>query len=263
MKIYIPTFKRPNKQITFNNLPDEVKKDAILVVQEQEKDEYNYDCEYLVVGNNIGIAKTRAHIYEHAKDSRFCMYDDDVKFIRRNAKYYGGGSNMEKSSRVMTADDFDEMFSLFNSWMDDGYVQIGQNVTALPPSGKKYTDFTSFNSVHYLDGSVLQKEDIDHEFVQVGEDYHLMLELLTRGYKTRRSDEFVISVGENYAEGGCSTFRTPELQYNEHIKLIKKFPGLVYIAEEISLKNNKTVTNFRYKLKDAYKSSKVNNSFWE
>ena len=33
------------KQITFNNLPDEVKKDAILVVQEQEKDEYNYISE--------------------------------------------------------------------------------------------------------------------------------------------------------------------------------------------------------------------------
>ena len=43
-----------------------------MVVQEQERDEYNYDVEYLVVGNDIGIAKTRKHIYDHAGNTRFC-----------------------------------------------------------------------------------------------------------------------------------------------------------------------------------------------
>ena len=37
MKIYIPTFRRGDNQITFNNLPDGVKENVILVVQEQEK----------------------------------------------------------------------------------------------------------------------------------------------------------------------------------------------------------------------------------
>jgi len=261
MKIYIPTFKRVHKQITFVNLPNDMQKNVILVVQEQERDEYDYNCEYLVVPNNIGIAKTREYIYKHAKDSRFCMCDDDVKFIRRNAKYYGKESNMEKSNRLMTTKDFNDMFSLFNSWMDDGVPQIGNNVTALPPSGKEYTEFTPFNSVHCLDGAVLEKEDIDHEFVQVGEDYHLMLELLTRGYKIRRSDEFVITVDEDYASGGCATFRTAALQYEEHIKLMGKFPGFVYMAEELFI-NDKKIRNFRYRLKDAYKSSKYMNEFF-
>ena len=50
MKIYIPTFRRVDSQITFDNLPDKIKENVIMVVQEQERDEYKYDCEYLVVG---------------------------------------------------------------------------------------------------------------------------------------------------------------------------------------------------------------------
>ena len=81
MKIYIPTFRRVDNQITFNNLPDDVKENVILVVQEQEKNQYKYDCEYLVVDNNIGIAKTREHIYRHAGKNRFGMLDDDVRSV--------------------------------------------------------------------------------------------------------------------------------------------------------------------------------------
>ena len=39
MKIYIPTFKRVDNQLTFTNLPDDIKKNVIMVVQEQEKDQ--------------------------------------------------------------------------------------------------------------------------------------------------------------------------------------------------------------------------------
>ena len=70
-KIYIPTFRRADTQITFDNLPDEYKEKVIMVVQEQEKKDYNYDVEYLVVGNDIGIAKTREIICREAGKSRF------------------------------------------------------------------------------------------------------------------------------------------------------------------------------------------------
>ena len=40
MKIYIPTFRRINNQITFDNLPDEIKENVIMVVQEQEREQY-------------------------------------------------------------------------------------------------------------------------------------------------------------------------------------------------------------------------------
>ena len=43
MRIYIPTYKRVDNQITFENLPEEIQKNVIMVVQQQERDQYNYD----------------------------------------------------------------------------------------------------------------------------------------------------------------------------------------------------------------------------
>ena len=77
-KIYIPTFRRVDTQITFDNLPDEYKEKVIMVVQGQERDEYKYDVEYLVVDDNIGIAKTRELICRDAGKRRFYMVDDQL-----------------------------------------------------------------------------------------------------------------------------------------------------------------------------------------
>ena len=143
-KIYIPTYKRVENQITFDSLPDKYKEKTILVVQEHERPLHKHDVEYLIVGDNIGIAKTRKEIIYHAGKSRFCLYDDDVKFYRRNIKYTGQESDMEGSKRLMNEKDFDEMFDLFNSWMDDeNIIQIGHRTAFLPPQNNKYKDKNS------------------------------------------------------------------------------------------------------------------------
>ena len=76
-KFYIPTLGRVENQITYNNLPDELKSKVIMVVQEDEKELYDYDVDYLVVENRIGIAKTRELICRDAGKTRFSMWDDD------------------------------------------------------------------------------------------------------------------------------------------------------------------------------------------
>ena len=96
-KIYIPTFRRVDKQITLDSIPQEYKSKVVLVVQEQERDEYKYDVDYLVVDNDIGIAKTRECIYRDAKNIKYGVMDDDVVMFRRNSKYYGLEPNMDKS----------------------------------------------------------------------------------------------------------------------------------------------------------------------
>ena len=140
MKIYIPTFKRVDNQLTFTNLPDDIKKNVIMVVQDQEKDQYKYDCEYLVVDNNIGIAKTRELIYRHAGNQRFGMLDDDVKLWRRNTKYYPDEEpNMESSKRVMDSEECKYWFSIVNSFFDeDNIMHVGNREEGLPPLGKRY-----------------------------------------------------------------------------------------------------------------------------
>ena len=47
---YNTNLRRVDNQIAYNNLPDDIKeKNVILVVQEQERELFKIDCEYLVV----------------------------------------------------------------------------------------------------------------------------------------------------------------------------------------------------------------------
>ena len=58
-KIYIPTVNRPDNQITYEALPDELKSNVTLVVQKWERDKYNYDCNYLVLPDEINYVWQR------------------------------------------------------------------------------------------------------------------------------------------------------------------------------------------------------------
>ena len=255
-KIYIPTFRRVDSQITFNSLPDKYKEKTILVVHEHERPQYNYDVEYLVLPDDIGIARTRKEIIYHAGKSKFCMYDDDVKFYRRNLKYFGQKSDMESSKRQMTEGDFNEMFDLFNGWMyNENVIQIGHRVAFLPPTGEIYKDFTDVYSMYMINGEEVFKfaDEIDWTYVEVGEDSMMTLEFLLRGYKTRRCDLFCAQP-KWWQKGGCSEYRSAEFHNKEHEKLMKKYPAYVYIKREIERKNIGKIFEQGYRWKEAYNS---------
>ena len=95
--IYIPTFKRHDKQIFFESLPNRLKDKVIFVIQKQEEHLF-LNKNTLVVDNNIGIAKTREIIYKTAGTKRYLIVDDDVLLYRRNAKYFSKPSNMKGST---------------------------------------------------------------------------------------------------------------------------------------------------------------------
>ena len=259
-KIYIPTFRRVDSQITFASLPDKYKEKAILVVQKHERPQHKLDVEYLVVEDGIGIAKTRKKIIDHAGKSRFCLYDDDIKFYRINIKYLMKenwlDSDMKGVKRPMTEDDFDEMFDIFNSWMDnENIIQIGHRSAMLPPSWRFYTDFTDVYSGYMINGVELSKfvDEIDWTFVEVGEDSMMSLEFLLRGYKIRRSELFCIQP-KWWQEGGCSEFRNAKFHNKEHKKLMDKYPEYVYFKKEIKRSNIGIIKDYRYRWKEAYRS---------
>lgn len=293
-KIYIPTYKRHDKQITWDNLPKEYQKKVVMVVQEQELDLYkvNYDCKFLTVPEKFGIHKTRKFIYQKAGKTRYSIFDDDITFIRRNNKYfdrvrldtrtmneyppygkkadwkeYGkwivtNQSNMGGANRTMIKKDFDDMYKVFNKWMNEGIFHCGHRRAQYPPS-YRYRDNVFFNSAHHIDGKVLMKfiKELDLEYCKVGEDAHFMLECLTRGYPNRRTDEFGFQA-ENYQEGGCSEFRDAKYHKDEHEKIRKKFPQYVKVKPKYNRKytENKIgeITEYSYNTIKAYKDSQKN-----
>lgn len=242
-KIYIPTVKRVNNQITYNSLPNELKKKVVMVIQSWEMDQYNYDCEYLVLPDTVDyhysnpfcIANTRMFIYKYAKNSKYCVFDDDLVFYRRNRKYMTGSSNMERSSRKCTHDDILEMFSLYSGWLDETSVTVaGCSYTDSPPAKKLHSNNSLVANAYWINGNDFSDE-IDTwvlNDVSVAEDVKFILTLLSNGYGTRVSQEFSLyntSVKKNSMESVIWSNRSLDSVHKDHENLVKSFPNSVTI----------------------------------
>ena len=246
----MPTFRRVDNQITFNNLPDKYKEKVVMVVQEQEASYYEYDCEYMIVENDIGLTKTRTEIFANNLNKRFCIIDDDVVFWRRNQKYIKEvqdgyidfkpnmikvktESDMDGSKRLMKESDFDEMFTEFNDLFDNGdtyrpqqpIIQISCKEQSQTPVGIATRTNIAGKSFHFFNGEHIDKifDDIDWNMVKVGQDSMWQLEFLLHGYQLRLSDIFCIK-SLWWQEGGCSEYRDAKMYNEEHQKLIQKYP---------------------------------------
>lgn len=250
-RIFIPTVHRVNDQITFNHLPEKYKSKVTMVVQAWERSFYHYDCDYLVLpdtdeyhfSNYYCLPKTRKFIYEAGRNMKYCLFDDDIIFKRRNVKYFGGVSNMEKSKRQATDEDFDEMFELFEEWLDSDITVVGCSQSENPPSGKSYAvannktvcyrDNTSITSAYWINGSHFTNDldNMDLTSVRVGEDACFLLSLLTRGYRNRVSSDFVIYNASNHRKMKSTVWdqQTMEQTFKDHQILERMFPGLFKI----------------------------------
>lgn len=252
-RIFIPTVNRVDNQITLKYLPDKYKKNVTLVVQAWEREQYDYECDYLVLpdtseyhySNYYCLPKTRRYIYEQGRNMKYCIFDDDLQFCRRNAKYLGGESNMQTSKRFCNDDDIHEMFTLFDVWLDIPTVTVcGCSQVENPPGGKfelvshdkveSFRNNTSLTSAYWINGNNFSDilDDLDLTSVRVGEDVCFLLSLLTRGYSNRVSNEFATYNHSNNNKNMKSTVwdqQTYEQTLKDHKYLEKLFPGIYNI----------------------------------
>ena len=193
-KIYIPTLGRSDNQITYNTFPQKWKDIVVMVIQKHEVGLYDYPCEYHIVDDNIGIAKTRELIYYLAGKSRYIIIDDDITFKRRNAKYYNKESNMEKSKRFATEEEILSMYEIMDKWLDEKDIGvIGLSDAGIPPQSSYYEDTRGVYSYIFHDGRMLSKviDDMDITSIRIAEDVLFLFEVLSRGINTRKATEWL------------------------------------------------------------------------
>ena len=198
-RIYIPTVRRADNQITFNNLPKELQERVVMVVEPGERHLYDYPCEYLeipekLVGTWTQLAETRLFIHKHAGAIKYCVADDDIKIRRRNAKYWTGQSNMEKSKRDATAEEMLDMYETVDKWFDESAIGVvGLSDAGSPPSSKEYEDTKDVYSYVFYDGRMLSEviDDMDICSLRIAEDVLFLYEVLSRGINTRKSTEWM------------------------------------------------------------------------
>ena len=243
-QIFITTVNRVHQQTTYNCLPESLKKQVTFVVQSWEREQYHYDAEYLVLPEEIDFKKpyaidlTRRWVFEHAKNMKYFMLDDDIKFYRRNAKYWTGKSNMVQSKRLCTDSDIIDMFSTYEKCLSEPTIAIcGCAQSENPPSNKEFRYNTSISSAFWIDGKKFAHElPFELPLFKVREDAAFLLHLMTLGYRNCISQEFATYNESVRKQSSLPSDIWNNLSatdaYTEALKMEKHFPNIFQIVYE-------------------------------
>ena len=234
MDIVIPTLGRcdPTKQQTLIALNNAGLK-PIVVVQPHEADWWHKNMaseRVQVLPPYIkGISATRDYIInEMTGDRHVCMFDDDLHFaVRREDDRTKFRQPEAADIRAMVAD-----IALSLDWAP--HVSIGAR-----EGGNRVTTEHSFNTrmmrVLAYDRNVLKKNRVTFAPMDVMEDFHVTLQLLRLGYDCTVLNDWVSNqAGGSDAGGGCSTFRTPEVQDANARRLAERHPGFVKVVRKMT-----------------------------
>lgn len=260
MDIFIMTFGRCHRQSTWQNLPASIQERTKLVVQEQESRmflEAGWPVntffplpEYL---NGAGIGKARQWLIE-SFGPHVCMLDDDLEFAVRR-------SDDPTKFRAPTEADIVAMFDCIADSLEEGYALVG--VAAREGANRNTAQFltaTRQMRVHGVNTNLASRKlGARYDRIPVMEDFDFILQLLERGFPNRVLNGWVSNQHGSDVAGGCSTYRTPELQTIAANALADLHPGFVKVVK----KKTKTSwggaerTDVIIQWKRAYESSRI------
>lgn len=229
MKLFIPTYKRVKKQKTWEVLPDAIKEFTYLVCPESEAKLHKaVNRQVLAVPDSVkGIAKTRQWILENADDDEILMLDDDQSFRCREAGSY--------KLRPMVDSDYQDMLDAASETLKEYNAvgisaQAGNNRTfpkSVVAPGRMYNMY-ALNRNFFLDN------DIRFDAMTVMEDFHVTLSMLKMGYSNAILQDWCWGSPGSNADGGCSNYRTAEVQREGALKLASLHAPFVTVVEKES-----------------------------
>lgn len=251
MQIYIPTFGRSRDQVTFHNLPPEVQNRVNLLVDWKEAALYD-DYPHILLPSDVrGIGKVRQWAVENSED-KFVMLDDDLTFATRR-------DENPTLLRPATGPEIYDMFEHLNAELDQ-YKHVGvasreganRNVDVWIPN-------TRMLRILGYSAKTLLRENIRFDRIRVMEDFDVALQLLERGYPSQLYNWMTHNQKSSNAPGGCSSYRTMEVQAKAAHMLQVFHPEYVTLVQ----KKTKTAWNgqerwdVRIAWKKAYRSRHV------
>lgn len=201
-----------------------------LVVYEHEKGQYEslplnirVDSSY---NGERGIGRKRDHVIRELSGGEpVLMMDDDLTFFVRR-------SDDPTKFRDGTADEFRAMLKQIEVNLQK-YPLVG---IASREGGNRVTDKYIYDTrilrLLAYTPEMLIKHDIWFSDIPVMEDFHVALSLLKHGYHNLVLNHYCHNQAGSGLEGGCSTYRTPEVQADAARKLADLHPGLVKVVSK-------------------------------
>ena len=253
MKIYIPTYKRTDNQVTINNIPDKLKSFTYLVIRKEEEKEIKkiYNLVIILPENIQNIGSTRQYIVDSCKEESLLFLDDDLKFFKRE-------QNTTKLKPI-NKEQFEELYNWFNEKINQGYPLAGLSSQQGNHLHKtKEIHLSRIWAVYAVNVEILKKFNIRFDEIELMEDFNVALRLIRNGFLTIINTEFAHGQKSSNAKGGCSEYRTTERQSKAARILVKTHAPFVKLVKKKSKswKNMEEREDVLIYWKKAYKSHK-------
>lgn len=230
MVIYIPTYRRMDKQWTWKHLPKEWRKRTFLVAPEEDVNSlkfYNREANILIQPPEIKtIGEKRAWIINQCPAPKLFMMDDDLRFAGRINQTDPNLQKFEVNDPRMIPV-LDEIEAKLN---DYAHVAISPR----QGNNSKEWGWHENKRMIYAFGfqTEIAKTCIVFNRVLCREDMDYTLQLLKQGFKNAVAFHVTADQVKFNAPGGCQKERSME-QSNEQAELLAALhPGLVKVVEK-------------------------------
>jgi hypothetical protein len=228
VNIFIVSSGRPTKQITAAQIFPDSKHLVMTVVPEREMNDYleQQSTAGYIFHNKFGIKDTRQFILDYAERNhiqKFVMLDDDLTFYKRQED-----GRFNKATPEQTEEMFDEielkLYSFAHVGVCDKFMSHTQPREYI--TNGRYNQVMAYNLTNF-------PIPFPKFRVEVGEEQDFNLQLLSKRCESCILTEWSKSA-QPYTGGGCSTWRTAEVELQAHKKVVELWPGIC------SLKDNKS-----------------------
>lgn len=232
MRIYIPTYRRTDKQKTLEALPKRWKRNTTLVCDKVDAPALrivaaDHGAEISIVPDTITtIAQKRHWIISATPFKKIMMMDDDLRFSHR---VYGQNKEfaLQSVSRKRLAAYLDEVEAML-----DKFVHVGIS----PRQGNNNIEVTGWKAnarmiycLGYKVGAIRKNCELGR--IEHREDMDYTLQLLRKGFANRVLVDLAADQVYN-AKGGASEQRSVKNSNKDAEKLARLHPGFVKVVEK-------------------------------
>ena len=185
-----------------------------------------------------GIGPTRQWILNNSSADIIILADDDMRFSYRPNPSI---TKLEKCEAL------DPMIKLIEWCVGQGFIHGGVGARqgnnrkdchtrrhGVIEAGHLFQDCERVNNFHFLDRAKVLAAGARFDALPVMEDFHFSLTLITQGLPNRVIHDYVWNQEGSGAVGGCSLYRTPQVQAEGADGLHAAFPKFVKVVTKVS-----------------------------
>lgn len=199
------------------------------VVQQSEVDKWAWCSVPIVVlpAHIKDVSATRDYlVHDVGGEDHIFMLDDDLRFAVRR---------LDEPTKFAPAEDRHIEAAL--AYIDDALTSVPMVGLGAREGGNRVTDLwvenTRIMRAFGLNRKYLREKQITFSPLKLMEDFHVNLQILESGKSTKLYNGVVTDqVGGSNSAGGCSTYRTPELQAASAALLASRHPGVVKVVQK-------------------------------